>query len=162
MSTTDNPASTSTSTPTAAPTPQPALASSRRWRTWLTVVLSAVIFLGGGVVGSGLTAMHVGRQAKEAIQHPDLTAPRVARRLQGLFDLTEEQMKLVQQVVERHYTVIRQARAEMLEVVDPELEAIGSEIAALLPPDRARRFEQHFRTFREEWFPQHTATRRGR
>jgi len=136
-------------------------AAPRRGRVWITVLVCALIFGFGGVVGAGITAIRAGRQARAALEHPDLLPVRVAHRLRGRLDLDDAQERQVEEIVRRHYPAIQQARERLLADLDPELDAIGSEIAALLAPDRARRFQERFEIFRDELLPRRLAPRRG-
>jgi len=131
--------------------------ATRPRRTWLTVLLCTLIFLGGGVVGAGITIMQVGRQAKDAIQHPDLLPERVAHRLKGRLDLTDDQTRRVEQIVRRRYARILKARDDLLQNVGPEIDAIEREIIPLLAPEQTRRFKERFDTFRDDWLPRQLA-----
>jgi hypothetical protein len=144
-----------TSMKTDADTASPTLAAaspaprSRRGRTWFTVVLCAVIFLAGGVVGAGGTLIRIGRQTREAIAHPEALPHRIALRLQSRLDLTDEQTARVEQVILR-----RQGRIlETLQNVDPEIDALELEIAELLHPAQADVFAARFRQFRDDYLP---------
>jgi uncharacterized membrane protein len=140
--------------------PAPVPVPPRRSRSWLIVLMCLLIFCFGGVVGAGILVIHVGRQAKDALDHPDLLPERAARRLKQRLDLSDDQERQVQEIVRKHYPVIQQARENFIQVIDPELDAIETEIAALLAPDRARRFQERFEIFRDEMLPRRLGARR--
>ncbi len=127
--------------------------ATRPRRIWLTVLLCSLIFLGGGVVGAGITVMRVGRQARDAIQHPDLLPERVAHRLKSRLDLTDDQTRRVEQIVRRRYARILKARNDLMQDIGPEIDAIEREIQPILGPDQTVRFKERFDTFREDWLP---------
>jgi hypothetical protein len=139
--------------------PTPSLPSAaapigaRPRRPWITVLLCALIFLGGGVTGASVAVLHVGHRAKEAIEHPDLLPQRIAHRLKGRLELTDDQTRRVEQIVRRRYQRILSARDNLLQNIGPEFDAIEREILPLLAPEQAGRLKERFQSFREECLP---------
>ena len=133
-----------------------------RRKRWITVLLSALIFLGGGVVGAGIAAVHLSRQAREALQHPELAPKRIAARLERRLDLDADQAARVEQVVSDHQQRLMDVRGDFLEAAQPEFDALERDIAAVLTPEQSLAFERQVRGLRDEWLPRFDAHRRAK
>jgi hypothetical protein len=127
--------------------------SAPRRRTWLTLVLCLVIFGGGLAVGAGGTVLWVVRHVRDAVQHPELAPHRVAARLQRRMDLDEATTARVEEALERSEPEMLEARADFLERIDPLLERIEADVAAVLPADKLDDWHHQFRRFRDDWVP---------
>ena len=134
----------------APPGPPGALPAPRRKRAWLTVLLCLAIFVAGGVVGAGITVIHVYRTVLSALQHPERTPERIARRMQKRLDLTDEQTGRIEEILRRRQKPMLEARRELLERNAPELDALEDEVAAELTPGQALHWREHFRQMRRD------------
>jgi hypothetical protein len=124
-----------------------------RPRRWLTALLCAVIFLAGGVVGAGATAIHLGRMAQRAIQHPEEAPPRIARRLQRKLDLSDSQAARIEAILVRRQAALIEARTAVIDQAEPELNLLESEIAEVLDASQAELWHSHYRRLRRDWLP---------
>jgi len=147
------PAPESRATPAApaAPAAPSALPGPPRRSAWPTVLLCLAIFVAGGVVGWGVTVIHVYRETLAALQHPEQLPDRVARRLQKRLDLTDEQALAVEAILRRRQGTLMEARAELMQRTGPQLDAMEDEIAAVMQPGQALRFREQFRRLRGLW-----------
>ncbi len=128
---------------------------------WPIVLLCAVIFLAGGIVGAGLAVYSVIDGAKQALQNPEEMPRRIARRMQRRLDLTDTQAERVRAIVETHQADLLGLRATALEGADPILDTMRDEIATELGPAGADGFLQHWGRMRDEWAPRMQGFRPG-
>lgn len=134
-----------------------------RRRTWVTLLLCALIFGGGAVVGAGAAAAWVGRQVLEALQHPEDAPHRIAQRLQRKLDLDDAEATRVEATLARRHAELLDARALFLEQAAPILDRMEADVAAELPAAKAAGFRGQFRRLRDEWTPrpEHFRARRN-
>ncbi len=122
-------------------------------RTRVTLLLCALIFGGGAVVGAGAAAVWVGRQVREAVQHPEDAPRRIVQRLQRKLDLDDMQAARVEAALARRHAELLDARADFLERTAPILDQMEDDVAAELPVEKAAGFRGQFRRLRDEWTP---------
>ena len=134
------------SPPPAAPPPPP----RRRWVRWL---LWLIVFGSGFVAGAGLTLIGVRKGLLESIHHPEIMPKKVAQRLQRPLDLSDEQMRRVEQIVAQRQQVLLQIRVRVQPEVEAELDVIQREIAQVLDDQQRVKWEQLFRHLRRTWLP---------
>ncbi len=152
------PPSTTTGAPAAVPpgaappsAALPAAPPPRRRSPWLTVLLCLAIFLGGGVVGAGVTVIHLVRTARAALLHPEQAPERIARRMQKRLDLSDDQTARIETILRRRQVQLLKARAEMLDRAGPELDGLEADVAGALSPGQAARWREQFRRLRGDW-----------
>jgi hypothetical protein len=144
------PAAAPGAAPAGAPPGAPPGAPRRRW---LTVLLCSAIFLAGGVVGGGVTAVAVVRRAQDAILHPEDAPRRIALRLQRRLDLEPGQTRAVEHIIARHQAALLDVRAQMLDRAAPDLDLLEVDVASVLKPAQVERWRRHYRELRDDWAP---------
>ncbi len=132
------------------------------------VVFSLLTLLSGIVIGAGATLMFIGLPSKEpGPPLPEEFSRRMVQRLTRELDLTPEQRKAIRPVVESHMTAMDEIRDEARPKIRRELEAMNSEILALLDErqqqmwkDHIERMQRRFHEFRERRGPGDGSRRR--
>ena len=93
-------------------------------RRWLTVVLSLLIFAAGFVVGGGTAVITVLRTVRQNIHHPERAPARITARLRRRLDLSDEQTRKVQAIVEHRQLALMEIRRQVQPRVMAELEKL--------------------------------------
>lgn len=130
----------------AAPSPKP----RRRWRTWF---LALVIFLGGGAVGAGLTAITIFHGIRHALMHPEEAPTRVAARLKRPLDLSPQQSEQIEAIVATRQKSLMRIRRQVQPEIEQELAGLESEIAGVLNPAQQQKWHVMVGRIRENWLP---------
>lgn len=117
------------------------------------LALGAAILLCGVIIGAGLGSRILWSRAMSGARDPARLHARVTERLARRLDLTAEQERQVRQILRDH----REQQALILERVQPELEAeverMRGDVARLLTPEQAERWNRRFEDFRRRWAP---------
>ncbi|MCX5659171.1 MAG: hypothetical protein NTW19_05540 [Planctomycetota bacterium] len=141
--------STPPSTPAATALPPP-IPPRRRW---LTVLLTAVIFVAGLMVGSAATVAIAVHRIQYAIHHPEEAPDRITRELKRKLRLNDEQAGRVRGILARHQQALQGIRFR----VQPELEdlfaRVESDVADTLEKTQEVRWHAMVRNIRERWLP---------
>jgi hypothetical protein len=131
----------------------PAALPPRRRRRWLRWLLWSIVFGSGFVAGIGLTLIGVRKGMLEAVQHPETMPKKVAQRLRRPLQLSDEQMRRIEQIVAERQQALLQIRIRVQPDVDAELDVIQREIAQVLDEQQRTKWEQLFRQLRSTWLP---------
>lgn len=116
-------------------------------RTWLSMLLGAVILLCGMAIGAGATLLWV----RARIQHfrdADIRVEQMARRIQKRYGLTHEQTLKVAEVLRRRLHALQEIREEILPRVEAEHKALSDELRAILTPEQFERWNKDFEALR--------------
>jgi len=135
------------------PLAAPLAAPPRPRRRWLRWLLWTVIFGSGFVAGVGVTLIAVRRGALESIHHPETMPKKIAQRLRRPLELSDEQMRRIEQIVARRQPALLQIRVRFQPEVEAELDGIQREIAQVLDEQQRPRWEQLFDHLRRTWLP---------
>ncbi len=124
-----------------------------RRRRWLTVLLMLALFLSGAVCGGGLTALHLVRKVRQAVQRPEERPGRSAEWIARRLDLTPEQRREVRDILHHHAQEMQRIRRDVMPEVREQLKALEEEIAGVLTPEQERRWREITRRTRLQWMP---------
>lgn len=121
------------------------------------VIFSLLTLLSGIVIGAGITLIFVGLPSEEsAPPGPEYFSRRMVAHLTRELGLTESQQAQIRNIIEAHMTVLDAIRDEARPKVRQELDAMNTEILALLDKnqqqmwkDRIERMQQRFREARQ-------------
>jgi hypothetical protein len=133
------------SSPVKLPTPR-----RKRWRG---VLLGVVILVCGIVIGAGGTVIVVHRALSHAIHHPEEASERASQRLRRKLDLTEEQTARVKSIIAARQQKIQALRRQWQPLVEDELLGLREDVAAVLEPEKAKRWRERFNGLRDRWIP---------
>ena len=129
----------------------PVIRPRRRW-VW-TVLLALVIFISGVLVGGGLSFKIITSGFKRSFQDPEVSAERITNRMKRRLDLTDEQCVQVRRIILERQKAFQSMRKQVRPQLEAEIEKTRRELAAVLTPDQARKWEKSFRHFWEFWLP---------
>ena len=129
----------------------PVIRPRRRW-IW-PVLLAIVIFVSGVLVGGGLTFKIITSGFKRAFQDPEVSAERITNRMKRRLDLTDEQVVQVRRIILERQKAFQSMRKQVRPQLEAQIEKTRRELAAVLTPDQARKWEKRFGHFLKFWLP---------
>jgi hypothetical protein len=124
-----------------------------RLRPWLKVLLLLVIFVCGMIGGSGLTVMVIVQRLHQGMNNPAQRAVNWTNRLTRKLDLDTTQSDAVLRVMTDASMRFEDIRRDLYPRVQTELDRMEREVAAVLPPDKAKQWREQFNHLREHWLP---------
>ena len=129
----------------------PVLRPRRRW-VW-PVLLALVIFVSGVLVGGGLTFKIITSGYKRSFQDPEVSAERITNRMKKRLDLTDGQFVQVRRIILEQQKSFQSMRKQVRPQLEAQIEKTHRELAAVLTPEQARKWEKRFRRFLKFWLP---------
>ena len=129
----------------------PVIRPRRRW-VW-PVLLALVIFVSGVVVGGGLTFKIITSGFKRSFQDPEVSAERITNRMKRRLDLTDEQFVQVRRIILERQKAFQSMRKQVRPQLEAQIEKTRQELAAVLSPEQARKWEKRFGQFLKFWLP---------
>ena len=123
-------------------------------RRWLrTVLLATAIFVCGALVGGGLTFKVIASGYKRSFQEPALLAEEITHRMKRRLDLTGDQVQQVRRIILEQQMAFQSLRKEFRPRLDDQIERTRQELAAVLTPEQARKWEKRFAHIQRFWLP---------
>jgi hypothetical protein len=129
----------------------PVIRPRRRW-VW-TIPLALVIFVSGVVVGGSLTFKVITIGFKRSFQDPAVSAERITQREKKKLDLTDEQAVQFKRIIFEQQKAFQSLRKQVRPQLEAQIEKTRQELAAVLTPDQARKWEKRFGRFLKFWLP---------
>ena len=129
----------------------PVIRPRRRW-VW-PVLLALVIFVSGVLVGGGLTFKIITSGFKRSFQDPEVSAERITNRMKKRLDLTDEQFVQVRRIILERQKAFQSMRKQVRPQLEAQIEKTRQELAAVLSPEQARKWEKRFGHFLKFWLP---------
>lgn len=129
----------------------PVIRPRRRW-VW-PVLLALVIFVSGVLVGGGLTFKIITSGFKRSFQDPEVSAERITNRMKRRLDLTDEQFVQVRRIILERQKAFQSMRKQVRPQLEAQIEKTRQELAAVLTPEQARKWEKRFGHFLKFWLP---------
>lgn len=124
-----------------------------RRRLAARLLFGSVVLLSGMVIGAGVTLLWVQQKALYIVHHPQDAPAAVAARLRSKFRLSGDQEKRVEQVLRKRQASLQAIRREVQPRVMAELEKVREEVAQVLTPEQAEKWNAYFRSMQEKWLP---------
>jgi len=131
--------------------PLPLRASPRR--RWLNWLLWLIVFGSGFAAGVGVTLLGVRRGLLESIHHPEAMPGKVAQRLRRPLQLSDDQLRSIEQIIAKRQQVLLRIRVRVQPEVEAELDAIRREIGQVLDDQQRSKWEHLFDHLRRTWLP---------
>jgi Spy/CpxP family protein refolding chaperone len=123
-------------------------------RTWLTLLMGAVLLVSGAVMGSGMTVLVI---QKTIQQHSEGPPPhfnkQILRKLSVDLELTAEQEKAIGAIFETNQEHFRAIRKDLRGKVESELLGVREQVEAVLTPEQAKKWNRRFKDMRNRSFP---------
>jgi hypothetical protein len=123
-------------------------------RRWLrTALLATAIFVCGALVGGGLTFKVIASGYKRSFQEPAVLAEEITQRMKRRLDLTHDQVQQVRRIILEQQMAFQSLRKEFRPRLDGQIEKTRQELAAVLTPEQARKWEKRFARIQRFWLP---------
>lgn len=123
-------------------------------RRWLrTALLATAIFVCGALVGGGLTFKIIASGYKRSFQEPTVLAEEITHRMKRRLDLTDDQVQQVRKIILEQQMAFQSLRREFRPRLDDQIEKNRRELAAVLTPEQARKWEKRFAHIQRFWLP---------
>jgi hypothetical protein len=123
-------------------------------RRWLrTLLLATAIFVCGALLGGGLTFKIIASGYKRSFQEPALLAEEITHRMKRRLDLTNAQVQQVRRIILEQQMAFQSLRKEFRPRLDDQIEKTRQELAAVLTPEQARKWEKRFAHIQRFWLP---------
>ena len=132
--------------------PNAPFAKPRRRRLW-TILIALGIFVCGVMVGGGLSFKIVTVGYKRAFQEPDFLAEKIIRRMERRLDLNSEQVKQVREIVLEQQKAFQALHKEFRPRLDSQIEKTRRDLAKVLTPEQAQKWEKTFARIQRFWLP---------
>ena len=133
---------------------QPIAPVTRPRRRWVwTILLALVIFVSGVLVGGGLTFKFITSGFKRSFQDPAVLADRITQRMKKRLKLTDQQAVQFRGIILEQQKAFQSLRKQVRPQLEAQIEKTRQELAAVLTPEQARKWEKHFRHFLKFWLP---------
>jgi hypothetical protein len=129
------------------------LAKPRRRRWLRTVLLATAIFICGALVGGGLTFKVIASGYKRSFQDPAVLAEEITQRMKRRLHLTDAQVQQVGKIILEQQMAFQSLRKEFRPRLDDQIEKTRRELAAVLSPEQARKWEKRFAHIQRFWLP---------
>jgi Spy/CpxP family protein refolding chaperone len=123
-------------------------------RRWLrTVLLATAIFVCGALVGGGVTFKIIASGYKRTFQEPAVLAEEITHRMKRRLDLTHDQVQQVRRIILEQQMAFQSLRKEFRPRLDDQIEKTRQELAVVLTPEQARKWEKRFARIQRFWLP---------
>ena len=132
---------------------EPELPKARPRRRWVSLVLAAVIFLCGCVVGGGGTVLLLRKHLLHAVKHPEEAPARITRGLRRHLGLSDSQATEVEAVLRKHQGALQAIRADAQPQVETVLAEAEKDVAEVLDESQRERWHAKFKRMRDLWLP---------
>ena len=132
--------------------PNVPIAKPRRRRVW-TILLALAIFTCGVLVGGGLSFKIVTVGYKRAFQEPEVRAEKIVRRMERRLDLNSDQVKQVREIILEQQKAFQALHKEFRPRLDSQIEKTRRELAKVLTPEQAQKWEKTFARIQRFWLP---------
>ena len=132
--------------------PNTPIAKPRR-RRLATILIALGIFFCGVLVGWGLTFKVFSEGYKRAFQDPEVLAEKIIRRMERRLDLNSDQVKQVREIILEQQKALQALRKEFRPRLDSQIEKTRRELAAVLTPEQARKWQKTFARIQRFWLP---------
>jgi Spy/CpxP family protein refolding chaperone len=113
--------------------------------------LGIVILICGALIGAGVTAHVFWERFLHAAHSPEDAPARIVERMAGRLDLTDEQVEQIEQIVAERREALLDIRRETQPRVGAEIEGMRLEVAAVLTPEQATRWNERMESLKERW-----------
>jgi hypothetical protein len=131
---------------------QPIRPSAPRRKRWHSVLLGITILLCGVAIGGGGAVIVIRHVVLHAIHHPEEAPQRITNRVRRMLDLSEHQAAEVKKILTERQKAILGLRRQIQPQVEKELEKAKEDVAAILKPEQAKKWQERFDRLRI-WFP---------
>lgn len=136
--------------------PAPVLKQTRpAGRRWVTGVLSAALFLSGGVIGFGVAAIAIHKHRSHLHSHSEALPDNILTMIRNELgiELDTKQTAEVMAILCQRQEALQTIRAQSRTRFDAEFDQLDEQISAVLPEAERGKWHEAFRQNLLVWFP---------
>jgi len=122
----------------------------RRGRASLLLV--AMIFVSGGLVGAGLAVIFQPQKALRGRKSPQEVRDLVTRKIADRVGLSEQQTQQVRQIMEERMKELQKLRLEIQPRMKQQAGVLHKKVSALLDDGQRPKWEKLYAELRRKWF----------
>jgi len=120
---------------------------------WRSVLLALVIFVSGAVAGAAVTVVTLRHKAQTAIRNPEKVPAQLAAKISERLRLDPAQEAAVRKILAGHQAALSGIRRGASPQVQAEIDELQREVAAVLTPQQAARWNRWVEQRRKRWLP---------
>ena len=129
--------------------------ASPRPRRRTAILIGAFIFICGMLAGAATTFITLDRMMSQRFKHPEKMVEKMVDDLSVKLDLTAEQKTQVTAIMQQNRdNMDKLFREEIRPKVDAEFNALKTNVAAVLTPEQAAKWNDDFEQMRRRFGPQ--------
>src|SRR5258707_147327 len=117
---------------------------------WMVLLYLVAIFIAGGVSG-WMVATRTARQKVFTAPRTDEIAASLRQRMHAKLDLTDEQQKQIDGIIERSSAELQSIHRQSIGLIRQALSNRNAQFSVVLTPDQLNQFEQIERERQESW-----------
>ena len=131
---------------TSIPAPGKKRLSHRRKQIYLQIIVGIIILSCGIVIGSGTTLLRL--KDRMIMRGPPPPLPAIVEDIQSRYDLTQEQVEKVEDILGKGHETMRTLFEESRQKIEAEFQKISMEMKEILSPEQYERWENDFKSRR--------------
>jgi hypothetical protein len=117
-------------------------------QTWPLVLLGLVILVCGTAIGAGAAVLWL-KDRLAGPPRPDRATPEIVRDLRSRYDLSEDQAKRVNDIMEHRIEALEAIRREAQQKFEAEHEKLRAEMKSVLTAEQYEQWLAHFESLRD-------------
>ena len=118
----------------------------------MSLLLVAVIFVSGGLVGAGLAVIFQPQKALRGRKSPQEVRDLVTQKIAGRVGLSDQQTQQVRQIMEERMKELQKLRLEIQPRMKQQAGVLHKKVSALLDDGQRSKWEKLYAEFRQRWF----------
>jgi len=122
----------------------------RRREVWLSIILGSLILLCGIAIGSSVVILGFREEMTHYGIHPDRSPAIIAARMQRQLELTDEQTKKVQSLLQKRFKAVQATHKEAQKKIDAEHKQLRAEMKKVLTDEQFELWDAHFKRMQEQ------------
>ena len=121
-------------------------------RAWRPLVLGLILLTSGAAIGAG-SALYVIEQriVNLAEETPERVSDRATKDMRSRWDLSLEQSERLKEIFHARHVAMKAIREEVRPRLEEELEAMRTDVLAVLTPEQAAQWNEKFERLRKRW-----------
>ena len=134
----------------------------RRREVWLSIILGSLILLCGIAIGSSVVILRFKEEMTPYEIHPERSPAIIAARMQRRLELSDEQTKKVQVLLQKRFKAVQAAHKDAGKKIDAEHKQLRAEMKKVLTDEQFKEWNSHFKRMQERAARRDEGDRRDR
>ena len=121
----------------------------RRREVWLSIILGSLILLCGIAIGSSVVILRFREEMTHHGIHPERSPAIIAARMQRRLELSDEQTKKVEALLQKRFKAVHAAHKEAGKKINAEHKQLRAEMKKVLTDEQFELWDSHFKRMQE-------------